>query len=174
MKKIFIISLIVGVITYLFGSNTPFITPQIGALIAFVTFFVTAGMLLNIERYYTLPSILLLVVLFIIGSFIVDSIVAKQLALYPILGLITASIVLLFGRMIRSKEFDANEGVFLGAVLCGWLGYLSHLQLLKEALYLTIVSGVGFIVWAFIIYEQKQIDAWSQEPENPKNPEQPE
>lgn len=174
MKKIFIISLIVGVITYLFGSNTPFITPQIGALIASLTFFMTGSMLLDIEKPYMLPGFLFLTVLFIIGSFLFDLLVAKQLILYPILGSITACIVLLFGTLVLSREFDAIAGLFLAAVLCGWLGYLSHLQLLKEALYLTIVSGVGFVVWAFIIYEQKQIAAWSQEPENPKNPEQPE
>ncbi len=174
MKKIFIISVIVGIITYLFGNNTPFIIPQIGALLASLTFFMTASILLDIEKPYMLPGFLLLVVFCVIGSFLFDSLVAKQLILYPILGLITACIVLLFGSMLLSREFDAIAGLFLGAVLCGWLGYVSYLQLLKETLYLTIVSGFGFVVWAFVMYEQKQIAAWSQEPENPKNPEQPE
>lgn len=166
MKKIIIVSLIASFITYLIGNNTPFITIILGILATFVTVFMTASILLDIEKRYILPIFVLLVVGLVLLSFVSNSIIAKQITLYPILGMTTLTILVMFMYFLFSQEFDIIFGFLLGAILCVWIGYIAHLQLIKETLYLTVTSGIGFVVWAFVLYEQKQIASWSQEAES--------
>lgn len=166
MKKIIIVSLIVAFVTYLIGSNTPFITTIIGTIAVFITVFMTASVLLDIEKRYMLPVFVLVVVGIVLVSFVSDNLIAKQITLYPILGMTTATILLFFIGLLFSQDFDPISGLLLGALLCVWIGYIAHLQLIKETVYLTVTSGIGFILWAFVLHEQKEIAAWSQESES--------
>ncbi len=165
MKKIIIVSLIASFVTYLIGGNTPFITMILGAITAFITVFMTATVLLDIEKRYMLPVFVLVVVGIVLVSLVSDNLIAKQITLYPILGITTATILLLFIGLLFSQDFDPISGLFLGAILCVWIGYIAHLQLIKEAVYLTVISGIGVVLWAFVLYEQKEIATWSQESE---------